>query len=388
MKVALLRCHALRKYEIQSFEPLKDLIEIKAFSPWEHSYDLSEISLPIERLLPVPKFRQAGRDLRNLLRRQKGNLYRKADFFLPQFEERLRRYDIIHVNEISSKSSYVAARVKEKYGMKLAATVWENIPFFDIGDELKRFIYEIACPIIDLFITPTERGREVLKLEGIPEEKIKVVYHGIELDRFSSRPADEELRQSLGLANRDKVILFTGRIVYKKGIYTLVQAIKEIKRVEPSLPLKVIMAGKGPEESRLKSYIRDLKLEKDFLLQSHVPYDRMPLFYNLADIFVLPSIPTDSWQEQFGFVLVEAMTGSRAIITTLSGAIPEVVGEGAMLIPPDDYLALAGAIRRLLGDEELRRSLGEKARALALDRYDNRKSARQILSLYENILSL
>jgi glycosyltransferase involved in cell wall biosynthesis len=388
MKVALLRCHGLRKYEMQSFEPLRDIIEIKAFSPCKHTYDLSEISLPIEKLPPVSKFRQSLRDIKNLLRGREGRLYKKADFFLPQFEERLRSYDIIHVNEIASKSSYVGAMVKKKYGMKLIATVWENIPFFDRTDEISRFIFKIAYPCIDFFITPTERGKEVLKLEGVPEEKIRVIYHGIEVERFSPCPPDEGLKKSLGIAPEDKVMLFAGRIVYKKGIYALCQAVKEIKRVNPGIRLKTIMIGKGPEQEKLKQYIKDLKLEKDIVLYGHIPYKNLAQFYNLCHIFVLPSIPTDSWQEQFGFVLTEAMAAGKPIITTRTGAIPEVVGDGAILIPPDDYQSLAKSMMRLLNDENLCISLGEKARQIVIAKYDIQKASREFLSLYENILSL
>ena len=388
MKVALLRCHGLRKYEMQGFEPLKGVIEIKAFSPWKHEFDLAEISLPVERIPPPSKLSQVLRDLQNLAHGRKGNLFRKADFFLPQFEKSLRYYDIIHVGEISSKSSYVGARLKEKYGMKLVATVWENIPFFDVGDDLKKFIYDLACRRIDLFIVPTERGKEVLKLEGIPEEKIKVIYPGIEIERFSPQPPDTHLQKALGLSKEDKIILFAGRMVYKKGIYTLVQAIKEIKRTNPGIPLKVIMLGKGPEEEKLKNYIRILGLEKDFIIYGHVPYEKIPLFYNLSHLFVLPSIPTDSSQEQFGFVLAEAMAAGKAIITTFTGSIPEVVDDAAILVPPDDYLALARTIASLFADEKKRIGLGEKARTMALAKYDSRDTARKMLKAYESILSL
>lgn len=385
IRVALLRCHGLRKYEMQSFEPLKDKIEIKAFSPWKHTYDLSEIGLPVEKIPPVPKFTQTLRDIRNLLRGKDGNLYRKADFFLPQFEKRLRHYTIIHVNEISSKSSYVGAQLKKKYGMKLVSTVWENIPFFDRVDDISKFIFEIACPLIDIFITPTERGKCVLKLEGIAEDKIRVVYPGIDLNRFWPIPPDTSLQKTLGLAERDKVILFAGRLVYKKGIYTVCQAIREIKRIDSGLSIKAIMAGRGPEEEKLKQYINMLGLEKDILLCGHLPYEKMPLVYQLSHLFVLPSIPTDSWQEQFGFVLAEAMAAGKPIITTSSGAIPEVVGDGALVIAPDDYILLARSIIGLLKDENLQKRLGEKARAIASARYDMQKTSQQILSIYTSL---
>lgn len=387
MKVALLRCHGLRKYEMQAFEPLKDIIEIKAFSPWEHTYDLSEISLPIEKIPPVSKFRQSLRDIRNLLHGRDGKLFRKADFFFPQFEKRLRYFDIIHVNEIASKSTYVGARIKEKYKIPLVTTVWENIPFFDRENDISKFIFKTAYPLIDIFITPAERGKSALKLEGVPEEKIRVIYPGIESDRFTPEPPDTNLQKSLGITNKDKVILFAGRIVYKKGIYTLCQAVKEIKRHNPNISLKAIMLGKGPEESRLKGYIKDLGMEKDIILRGYVPYRELPGFYNLCHIFVLPSIPTDSWQEQFGFVLAEAMTAAKPIITTLTGAIPEVVGDGAVLIPPDDYIALARTIASLIGDENMCKDLGEKARRIALAKYDARDTAQKMLKVYKDILS-
>jgi glycosyltransferase involved in cell wall biosynthesis len=85
----------------------------------------------------------------------------------------------------------------------------------------------------------------------------------------------------------------------------------------------------------------------------------------MADIFTLPSIPVDYWQEQFGIVLIESMASGKPIVTTISGSIPEVVGDAAVLVQPADHLALYHAFKDLVLSKEKCRSLGNRARARA-----------------------
>ncbi len=121
----------------------------------------------------------------------------------------------------------------------------------------------------------------------------------------------------------------------------------------------------------------------DFL---RFPYDEIHLAYNMADMFVLASAPRKGWLEQFGYVLAEALASGTSIVTTLSGSIPEVVGDSAVLVPPSDFLALRDAMLDLIKHPERREELSRKGRARAKTHYDSKENALKIRNAYEQLL--
>ena len=105
-----------------------------------------------------------------------------------------------------------------------------------------------------------------------------------------------------------------------------------------------------------------------------VSYREIPFVYAAADIVVAPSLPTPYWEEQFGMVLAEAMASGRALLSTTAGAIPEVVGDAGVLVPPYDSEALSEALKTLLHDSRERFALGSAARERAHRLFSVRES--------------
>ncbi len=128
---------------------------------------------------------------------------------------------------------------------------------------------------------------------------------------------------------------------------------------------KVVFAGDGPQKDELLASIKMLKLQGRAYYAGLLPKDKLLATYPLFDVFVLPSISTPHLVEQFGAVLAEAMACGVPVIGSDSGAIPEVVDEGGLIVPEGDADALAKAIARMSDDEQLRR----RSIALGLDRY-------------------
>jgi glycosyltransferase involved in cell wall biosynthesis len=105
-------------------------------------------------------------------------------------------------------------------------------------------------------------------------------------------------------------------------------------------------------------------------------YVDMPRIYGIADIFCLPS--TYQMQEQFGMVLVEAMASGKPVLTTTSGSIPEVVGNAAVIVKPNNPILLYQALRRLISDDGLREELSKVARKRAEEKYDATRISLQL----------
>ena len=106
---------------------------------------------------------------------------------------------------------------------------------------------------------------------------------------------------------------------------------------------------------------------------------------NTLDVLVLPSIPTVSWVEQFGRVLVEAMACKVAVVASDCGEIPGVVGDAGILVEPGDQRELRGALERLRDDPERRAELGRRGRERVLANFTQQRIAATTVDFYREI---
>jgi GT2 family glycosyltransferase/glycosyltransferase involved in cell wall biosynthesis/ubiquinone/menaquinone biosynthesis C-methylase UbiE/Flp pilus assembly protein TadD len=368
-KVAVVRGASLNKWEMQNYEPLADSYDITAYTTTQGYFDTEKIKLPIVKL----PFHSQG-----LLLHMEG------------LEDKLASSDLVYSADITYEFSAQAVKAKEKYGCKVVCLEWENIPFNHEEHDVIRRIKNIVRFGADHFIAVTERAKEALLIEGIAENKIDVVPMGIDLDRFS--PSDEDnsdYRAQLGIEKGERVILFIGRMVWEKGVYDLVHAAGKILRETALItePVRFLMAGSGPELEALRERAERLGISDNIIFQENTPYHEIHKLHNIADIFVLPSISTQNWQEQFGMVLIESMACGKAVISTRSGSISEVVADAGILVQPNDHLSLYNAIKKLMCNKELRDTLGSKALLRAREEFDSKRTAEKVKEVFEKVLS-
>jgi len=391
VKIAIIRGQNLNRFEMQNYEPLVRKYSITAYVTYNHSFEIKRICLPLKKLHCPEEFtKHLPFPLRYPLRAITYKLGYNVHMF--GLEKELRDKDIAHVAETSNGYSYQAIKAKERYGIKVVVTVWENIPFkpsaplqgFLDNNRLRNEVRENA----DVFIAVTNRAKEALILEGVQKEKIHVIPVGVDLNRFKPRERDRTLLNNLGLNKNDFVVLFVGRLIRRKGIYDLIYAAKMIlgDSALNNIPIKFLLAGDGPERDNIIKETERLQISKNVRLIGNIPYEKIHILHNLADIFVLPSRPTRTWQEQFGMVLVEAMASGNPVISTLSGSIPEVLGDAGILIQPNAPLSLYHKIKKLMLDKKLREDLREKARRRSEKEFDSRKIAEKIDDIYKGLI--
>ena len=161
--------------------------------------------------------------------------------------------------------------------------------------------------------------------------------------------------------NDAPVVLFVGRLIAPKGVLDLVEAAGMLAASTPDLPLRVVMAGDGPEAASIMSRARALGIADRVTLTGHVDTRALGRLYGRAWFLALPT----SHPEGFPTVIAEAMAAGLPIVTTpIRGAVDYLEdGVNALFIPAGEPAALARAMRRLLKDAELRRSMGERNRA-------------------------
>jgi glycosyltransferase involved in cell wall biosynthesis len=309
-------------------------------------------------------------------------------------EEAFARADIVHAAELSFWFAADAARRRRRNRFRLVQTVWETLPLLVAyrNRHARRFREEVLANT-DLFLPTTERAALALQLEGVAPERITVCPPGIDTARFARSPSEEPT---------DHTIVSPGRLVWEKGHQDVLRALALLHRgiVTPggeAVRPRLLVIGSGPEESRLRAYAADLGLGEALEIRA-VPYQGMPSVFAGASAMVLASqaaamaalhpfdIPRAFWEEQFGLVLAEAMAAGLAIVTTTSGAIPEVVrGDQLDWRAPGDWPAIA----RALAEGPLTRPPGARVSypVEILERYSTAAAARRLTDVYDRLLS-
>jgi glycosyltransferase involved in cell wall biosynthesis len=236
-----------------------------------------------------------------------------------------------------------------------------------------------------LFAVSNFTRSEVEKLFGIPEGRIEVVYNAID-ERFLRGHATESDRQMLVeryLINQP-FLLYAGRISPHKNVVRIIEAFSALKaelEKEAMFPgLKLIIIGdelsKHPDLRR--TVIRS-RMQNDVRFLGFLPIEVLRIFYDAAKVFVFPSL-----YEGFGLPPLEAMAHGTPVVTSNTSSLPEVVGNAAVMVNPENVFEIMRALHRVLLDQPLREKLKMRSYEQA-KRFSWDTSARQILSVYHEV---
>ena len=219
---------------------------------------------------------------------------------------------------------------------------------------LPRYLKSYASRA-DLILCISENTRkDVINILGVPEEKVWVTYMGVSKVFCFNRDENllNDFRKRYGLPER--FILFVGTIEPRKNLVKLVEACNLLyKRDKIKEPL-VIVGGKGWKNKQLYELIRKLKIEDRIISPGYVSDSELSMFYNAATVFAYPSL-----YEGFGIPVVEAMACGVPVVTSNVSSLPEVAGDAAILVNPEDPEEIASGIYKIMTDEGLYKNLQE-----------------------------
>jgi glycosyltransferase involved in cell wall biosynthesis len=226
-------------------------------------------------------------------------------------------------------------------------------------------------------------ANDLVRLMGVPEAKITVIYEAAD-PIFSPLPREEAKAHlaAVGLHVPDEFILFVGTIEPRKNLHTLLQAYHRLRsdyRLE--LPLLLVGAPGWLYEDIMKR-VNELRLRQHVHFLGTVANTALRSLYNLALLLAHPA-----YYEGFGLTVLEAMACGTPVICSKAGSLPEVAGDAALLIPPEDTEAWAAAMYRLLNDAELQADL--RARGLRqAARFSWEKAAQETLAVYRQAVTV
>ena len=135
---------------------------------------------------------------------------------------------------------------------------------------------------------------------------------------------------------------------------------------------------------QISRLIANLKIADKVKLLGSIEYSNMPQIHNLADVFCLPSVPTKTWAEQFGYSMVEAMACGKPVVSTSTGSIPEIVKDRTtgILVKPNDPRELESALEELIINKQERDAFGRNGREWVLQKFEANKIAAQLANIY------
>ncbi len=225
--------------------------------------------------------------------------------------------------------------------------------------------------------------KDLVELTGIEEQKVKVVHESVgpscrKLEEAAMEPLRERLKQRYGI--EQPFLLFAGTIEPRKNLTMLFRAFSLLKS-RGRIDHRLVVAGKrGWMCEDVPATVRGLGIEGDCIFAGYVPDDDLVALYNAAEVFLYPS-----YYEGFGLPPLEAMACGTPVVTSDAASLPEVVGDAAVMVAPDDPQELAGAILRLLCDGKLREEMSRMGLARAR-LFSRQRMARETLEVIEEVV--
>lgn len=374
MKIGIVWEHGVSKWTMAPFEELLDKHDVTVFVGEKKKFSTEGVRIPQQALTRHGELRAALADPAFALAHLR-TPYKRFYFYINSLRAAVDdSFDVMICGD-GSRSLNTLATLKPSRRYKLVVSYSENIPVRSIFDAKTDLIKKRAWSAIDLLTPWCEHIRLGMEDEGVTPP-IQTIPMGICQDIFQPREKDHALCAQYGLDPDKFIFSYIGKLVSWKGVQYLLYAAKVLKR-QGRTNFQIAITGRGAQLDNLKKIIADLGLQEEVVFTGFLPYTEVGRLHNLADCLVLPSVPTLTWQEQFGMVLVEAMACRKPILGSRSGAIPEVSAGASLLHTPGDWRELATDMARLLDDPALCAQLGETGYRRVCERYTKQHTARQ-----------
>jgi glycosyltransferase involved in cell wall biosynthesis len=289
------------------------------------------------------------------------------------------KWDFVHIDEEPfNLATYHALRTCRGHQVRAIFTTWQNLmkrypPPFNL---FERYVYQNAAGAI----AGNREGLNLLRRRGFRRLASHIPQLGVDPIRFRKQDASG-LRRRLG-ARGLFVVGFVGRLSPEKGVDTLIKALA-------LLPggCVLVLVGNGPDGARLKSVAEACGVSARVQWVPWVHSGEVVEYMNAFDVLALPSRTRPNIKEQFGRVLVEAMSCETCVVGSDSGEIPNVIGDAGLIFREGDERDLAHRLHQMMDAPAVRESLRHRGRQRVLDHFTYAKIATDTVDFYRRICS-
>ncbi len=315
------------------------------------------LEVPVTRVAPMPLGLEGARQVPGLVRRL-----------------RRERPDLFH--------AHMSSPVACKWG--LAAAVAARVPAvlgtvqvggYEPPDRSAYWQLRALARGVDRYLAVSrDIARELVELLGWPEAKIEVSYNAVDLRRVEVT-APPGLREQIGAGEDRPLVLTPARLDAQKGHRFLFEAIAQVPDAV------FVLAGEGPEREPLEALAAQLGIGERVRFLGR--REDVPQLLAACDVFALPSL-----YEGSSLAVLEAMAAGAPVVSSAIGGTDELIEDGSsgLLVPPGDAAALAAALRRVLGDPELRKDLATRARERVGRDLTRERMAARVAGVYRELM--
>jgi glycosyltransferase involved in cell wall biosynthesis len=287
------------------------------------------------------------------------------------------RPHILHVEqEVFSLSAFEMALWAEATGTPLTVFCWENtdrrLPVF------RRWSRRWVLNRAQLIVAGSRDAAYWLRSWGY-RNRIEV------LPQLGVDPLLFSHRRSKPIHGKTFIIGYVGRLVHQKGVDLILDALRTLLKQEYNC--RLVLCGTGNEERELRKAAMRQGIADFVVWRGEVRHDAVPAEMAAFDVLVLPSRGVSGWREQFGHVLVEAMSMGVPVIGSTCGEIPNVIGRQDLLFPEDDSQALAVILERMIREPSWRQEAGDYGVNMVRELYTHERIAERLVTLWEEIMS-
>ncbi|MCH7986390.1 MAG: glycosyltransferase family 4 protein, partial [Acidobacteria bacterium] len=224
--------------------------------------------------------------------------------------------------------------------------------------------------------------RDLIRQFGLPANKIDVVYNAVDT-QLDPHPAPDEVEHTLSrYSAHDPYLLYAGNVSPRKNLPRLIEAFALVKHELRDHPdyrnLKLIIIGDELSQNpQLRRAVVKSRAQNHVRFLGFVPPQTLSVFYSRAAAFAFPSL-----YEGFGLPPLEAMAHGAPVLASNVSALPEVLGEAALYVNPENVFDISRGIRSLLLDKKLRKQLVKRGHA-QVEKFSWKESVRRVLEVYK-----
>jgi glycosyltransferase involved in cell wall biosynthesis len=246
-------------------------------------------------------------------------------------------------------------------------------------EQLELFLYRRAAAVV----TVTRAFAADIERRGIPGRKLSVIPNGVDLEAFAPAPPDRALRERLGCGDGDVLVLYCGALGISQALGRVLEA---AARLRGDARLHFLLVGEGAEKTALEARARELQTA-NVTFHASVPREQVAALYRSADVCLVPLRAIPLFRSFIPSKMFEILACARPVLASLEGEAAQILADSgaALVVPPEDVEALAGALARLADDPALRAGLAARGRPYVAEHFDRRRLAERYLTLLEEL---